>query len=112
MWKSSESFLLIDLGSDYYIVKFAIEENMFKALNGGPWFINGSYLSLQRWSPNFVASEARPHITAVWVRLPNLPTEFYDALILQKIGNKIGKLVKTNAFTSTTLRGRYARLCL
>uniref|UniRef100_A0A1S4AWE6 Uncharacterized protein At4g02000-like n=1 Tax=Nicotiana tabacum TaxID=4097 RepID=A0A1S4AWE6_TOBAC len=84
---------------------------MLRALQGGPWFVNGSYLSLQRWSPNFVATEARSHITAVWVRLPNLPTEFYDGFILQKIGNKIGKLVKIDACTSATIKGRYAR-CL
>ncbi|XP_019233367.1 PREDICTED: uncharacterized protein LOC109213973 [Nicotiana attenuata] len=85
---------------------------MLRALQGGPWFVNGSYLSLQRWSPNFVATEARPHITTVWIRLPNLPTEFYDGLVLQKIGNKIEKLVKIDACTSATIRGRYDRLCL
>lgn len=50
--------------------------------------------------------------TAVWVRLPQLPTEFYDEIILQKIGNSIGKLLKVDACTSATLRGRYARLCV
>ncbi|XP_019239310.1 PREDICTED: uncharacterized protein LOC109219328 [Nicotiana attenuata] len=41
-----------------------------------------------------------------------LPTEFYDGIILTKIGNAIGELLKIDACTSSTLRGRYARLCV
>lgn len=33
-------------------------------------------------------------------------------MILKKIGNKIGRLLKIDACTSSTLRGRYARLCI
>lgn len=50
--------------------------------------------------------------SAVRVRLPQLPTEFYDGTILQKIGGVIGKLLKVDACTSSSLRGRYARLCI
>lgn len=48
IWKITESFPLIDLGADYYIVKFNSEENMARALQEGSWFINGCYLSIQR----------------------------------------------------------------
>lgn len=50
--------------------------------------------------------------SVVWVRLPHLPTEFYDAILLKNIGNTIGNLLKVDAFTSSTLRGCYARLCV
>ncbi|XP_059288464.1 uncharacterized protein LOC132041789 [Lycium ferocissimum] len=46
------------------------------------------------------------------LRLPQLPTKFYDAIVLAKIGNKIGRLIKIDACTSSTLLGRYARLCV
>lgn len=51
-------FPLIDLGSDYFVAKFTKEENLIKVLEEGPWFINGYFLAVQRWVPNFVASEA------------------------------------------------------
>ncbi|KAG5608965.1 hypothetical protein H5410_020246, partial [Solanum commersonii] len=38
--------------------------------------------------------------------------EFYDHLVLTKIGQKLGKLVKTDVCTSEALRGRYARICV
>lgn len=59
-----------------------------------------------------MASEAKPLNTVIWVRLPHLPTEFYDGVILRKIGNTIGRLLRVNACTSATLRGGYARICV
>lgn len=44
-------------------------------------------------------------------RLPQLPTEFYDKIILEKEGEKLGTLLKIDACTFDTLRGRYARIC-
>ncbi|XP_019226389.1 PREDICTED: uncharacterized protein LOC109207843 [Nicotiana attenuata] len=112
LWKPTEQFPLIDLGCDYYIVKFTQEENMRKVLQNGPWFINGHFLSIKRWEPNFVAAHAKQTVSVVWIHLPQLPTEFYDESLLKKIGNSIGSLLKIDACTSATLRGRYARLCI
>lgn len=61
-------------GADYFIVKFNKEENMSKTLSNGPWFINDFHLSVQKWEPQFVASEAKQLKSAVWVRLFQLPT--------------------------------------
>ncbi|XP_075109000.1 uncharacterized protein LOC142180812 [Nicotiana tabacum] len=110
LWKINENFPLIDLGEDYYTVKLAREENMTKILHNGHWFINGFFLSVLKWVPNFVAKEAHQSYTVVWVRLPELPTKLYDGIILSIIGNCIGKLLKVDTCASATLRGRYARL--
>lgn len=85
---------------------------MLTVLQQGPWFINGLFLSVKKWHPNFVASEATENHSAIWIQLPELPTEYYDHLILSKIGSKLGRLVKTDILTSSTLRERYARICI
>lgn len=41
-----------------------------------------------------------------------MPTEFYDLGILECMGKMLGTLVKVDACTSSTLRGRYARVCV
>lgn len=112
LWRPTETLTLIDLGYDYFTVKFIKEENIITALHQGPWFVNGFYLSIRRWHPNFAPSEAWETFTTLWIRLPELPTEYYDHIILSKIGSKIGKLVKTDICTSSTLHGRYARICI
>lgn len=48
----------------------------------------------------------------MWVRFPQLPTEYYDGLLLHKISKSIGRLLKNDDCTSSTLSGRYARLCV
>ncbi|MCI33591.1 hypothetical protein A2U01_0054808, partial [Trifolium medium] len=49
---------------------------------------------------------------SVWVRIPDLPIEYYDAKVLHFIGNRIGKTVKVDKNTLFQERGKYARLCV
>lgn len=111
LWIPTEDLILIDLGHDYYTVKFHKEENINTVLHKGPWFINGFYLSIRKWHSNFVPSEVVETLSAIWIRLLKLPTEYYDHTILSRIGSKLGKLVKTDIFASPTLCGRYAHIC-
>ncbi|PHU02162.1 hypothetical protein BC332_27413 [Capsicum chinense] len=46
LWKPNEEVILIDLGNNYFTVKFMKEENMIIAIQKGPWFINGAFLSV------------------------------------------------------------------
>lgn len=59
-----------------------------------------------------MATRACQSYTAIWVRLLQLSTEFYDRIILAKIRNTISKLLKIDACTSSIIRGRYTRLCV
>ncbi|XP_047267562.1 uncharacterized protein LOC124897989 [Capsicum annuum] len=94
----------------FFMVKLFKEESQSTILHGGPWFIVGCFISIRKWEPNFVSSSSEIDSTTIWIRLPHLPTELYDALILQRMGNKIGLLLKVEACTSAALRGRYARI--
>lgn len=65
LWKPTESLTLIDLGYDYFTIKFIKEGNMLSVLHKGPWFVNEFYLSLRCWHPNFVPSEAQETFTSL-----------------------------------------------
>lgn len=110
LWNHFELLILIDLGWDFFIAKFGKEENAIKALHQGPWFLFGNFLLVRKWKPKFVPQEVTLSFTAIWVRLLQLPTELYDKEILEKVGRKLGKLLKIDMCTSATLRGRYARI--
>ncbi|XP_009802092.1 uncharacterized protein At4g02000-like [Nicotiana tabacum] len=110
LWKPTEALPLIDFGSDFFLIKFQREENMHKALHGGPWFILSHFLTVRGWEPKFKASSTQLTYSALWVRLPELPTEFYDLEIFGMIGSKLGRLLKIDTCTSSTTRGRYARI--
>lgn len=85
---------------------------MHIALHEGPWFVLNHFLPVRQWEPKFLASEAELTYSAIWSGLPELTTEFYDLEILQKVGSKLGKLLKIDTCTSTATRGRYARICI
>lgn len=43
----------MDLGKDFYSVKFSLKEDMDAVLKNGPWFIRGYFLSIRPWEPFF-----------------------------------------------------------
>jgi hypothetical protein len=62
--------------------------------------------------PDFRASEASVSSVAVWVRLPELPVEYYHKDSLMHIGSGLGPVLRVDFNTASGTRGRFARLCV
>ncbi|KAI3871594.1 hypothetical protein MKX03_005777 [Papaver bracteatum] len=112
LWKPLGQIQILDLGKDFFLFKFSELQDLKKAMLDGPWFIGGHYLSLRRWSPEFKPTSVKFSTTIVWIRLPELPIEFFDKEVLFKIGNRLGKPIKVDYTTENMIRGRFARLCV
>jgi hypothetical protein len=112
IWVRKGVISIIDLGGDYFLVYFTNEEDYTKALEDGLWLIYHHYLIAREWTPNFHPNNATIEKAAVWVRISGLPIEYYDAKILNCIGNRIGKTVKVDRNTLFQERGKYARVCV
>nr|POE70958.1 hypothetical protein CFP56_49572 [Quercus suber] len=80
----------IDLGNEFFLIRFSIVEDRARVLKGGPWFVGGHYLSIRCWEPNFMVETAKLSAVAVWIRLPGLPIEYYEPSVLRDIGLAIG----------------------
>jgi hypothetical protein len=112
MWKTSGNFSCVDLGLGFFLIRFESKEGFEDVLKGGPWFIGEHFLSLRPWVPNFRASEASVSSVAVWVRLPELPVEYYHKDSLLQIGSGLGPVLRVDFNTAAGTRGRFARLCI
>lgn len=112
MWRPVGKLDCVALGNDFFLVKFVSKEDHSKVLSGGPWFVGGHYLSIRCWEPNFRSSTANVSSVAVWIRLPELPIEYYEPSVLRDIGRAIGPVLRIDAHTATESRGRFARLCV
>ncbi|GAV61923.1 DUF4283 domain-containing protein, partial [Cephalotus follicularis] len=88
------------------------KEDFSFVLTGGPWFIGLNFLAIRHWEPELRASVALITMTAVWIRLVELPLEFFYSSILSKIGNKLGTILRINPHTLEVAMGRLARLCI
>ena len=101
----------IDLGQDFFLIKFECREDIDNVLKGGPWFIGQQFLTIQLWELKFKASTTSFSSVVVWIRLLELPIEFYDPEVLRKIGEAIGPVLRIDAHTANGARGRFTRLC-
>ena len=112
MWNPSGRLDCIDLGHDFFLIKFELQEDVDKVLKGVPWFVSQHFLAICQWKPYFKASAATFSSVAVWIRLPELPIEYYEPEALKEIGAAIGHVLRIDAHTVNGPRRRFARLCI
>ena len=86
IWKLVGDMQCIDLGHDFFLTCFKLNEDYSKVVNGGPWFTGQQFLTLHRWTRSFCPSEAKISTTVVWAHLFELPIEFYNKTMLRRIG--------------------------
>ncbi|KAK9996664.1 hypothetical protein SO802_021350 [Lithocarpus litseifolius] len=105
LWKPASRLDCVDLGKDYFLMRFGLVEDYNNVLNSGPRFIGEHFLSIQRWEPNFKPTNASCSLVAVWIRLPKLPFEYYKLDVLKKIGNAIGPVLRIDSNTASEEAG-------
>ena len=112
LWKPSGRIDYIDLGHKFFLIEFECREDINKVLKGGSWFIGQQFLTIWLWELEFKASVASFSSVAVWIRLLELPIEFYDPEVLKKIGEAIDPVLKIDTHIANGARGRFAMLCV
>ena len=112
MWKPVGRMDCVNVGHDFFLIKFELKSDLDDVIKGGPWFVGQQFLAIRLWELEFKASLASCSSVAVWVRLPELPIEFYEPTILKKIGKTIGPVLRIDSHTLNGERGRFARVCV
>lgn len=105
LWRLSARFDIMDIGHDFYMVKFETEVDRTKVMEGGPWMIFYHYLTVQQRSKEFLSPTANIEKTLVWIRFPGLNVYYYDESILSAMAAAVDKNTKD------VRRGRFARVC-
>ncbi|PKI46805.1 hypothetical protein CRG98_032802 [Punica granatum] len=83
-WNPSRNMDCVDLGYSFFVVTSNTRAGFSK--------------------PCFRPSKATFSVVAIWVRLPELPIEFYSEKLLSKIGNRIGPLLCIDSRTYLGVR--------
>ncbi|CAN1148093.1 hypothetical protein LINPERHAP2_LOCUS16254 [Linum perenne] len=112
LWARKGGVEVFDIGWGFYVVRFETVSDQERAMFGGPWMVGDHYVVLQNWRPHFRPEDSSLSTLRVWVRLPGLPLEYFDAAILSTIGDKIGKTIRIDYTTLQGNRGNYARICV
>ncbi|XP_021735747.1 uncharacterized protein LOC110702350 [Chenopodium quinoa] len=109
-WNIKGELALTDIGCNYYIARFTNKEDYSYVLTQGPWLLDDNYLTIRKWVPNFIPEEAPIKVLTAWVRIPNLPVEYFDINFLNKIGSKIGKVLRVDKMTTKDERGQFTSI--
>lgn len=66
----------VDLGKDFFLIRFGLMEDYENVIRVGSWFIGEHFLTIKAWEPNFRPSNITCSLVAVWLRFPKLPIAF------------------------------------
>ncbi|XP_031091116.1 uncharacterized protein LOC115996114 [Ipomoea triloba] len=109
IWKLQGKMTLIDIGYGCFVARFDNKNDYLHALLDGPWKMFDNYLVTQRWVPEFRARTAKLSKMAVWVRLPDLPMEYFRDDTIRAILDNVGKPLKLDRTTTIASKGRFTR---
>lgn len=112
IWKLSAGFELMDIGNDFFMVKFDVEGDRTKVMDEGPWMVLDHYLTVRIWTPDFFSPTVKIDKTMVWIHFLGLNLFYYDESILMALAATIGRPIKVDANTLDIRRGRFARVCV
>lgn len=102
----------MDVDHGFFMVKFDLEADKDKVIEGGPWMIFDHYLAVFSWTPNFVSTTAKVEKTLVWIRFPGMNLVFYDESLLLAMALAVGRPIKVDEHTLKVERGIFARVCV
>ena len=112
IWKLIGRLDCVGLGHGFFLTRLSLKEDYENILRKGPWFIGEHFLSIRLWEPNFHLMTANVSLVAVWIRLNELPIEYYNGKALHQIGKSIGNVLRVDTHTTTETKGKFARLCV
>ncbi|XP_028097010.1 uncharacterized protein LOC114296880 [Camellia sinensis] len=112
IWGLQGNFEALVIKHGFFIVKFDMMEDYTKVFTSGPWVALDHYVTVGRWQQDFKSDEAEEDTTAMWVRFPYLPIEYYNEKVLFHIAKVLGTPLKIDINTAMAARGRYAWVCV
>lgn len=105
-------FDVMEIGKDFFMVKFNSEDGKTKVIDGVPWKICNCYLMVRQWTSDFNVNSFYRHTTMVWVRILSLNFVYYDESFLWALASTIGKPVNVDFHTLRVEHGKFARVCV
>ncbi|XP_028552874.1 uncharacterized protein LOC114580217 [Dendrobium catenatum] len=111
-WGRFGDYSLSTIGTDCFVCKFSLEEARDAVLCGGPWFFSGNIIGLDRWTPSFSPNSMTGLSSQIWIRLPQLPLQYWDLHNVMRIASQFGTPLWIDAQTGIEGRREYARVCV
>jgi len=107
-WKTKGAWSMTSLGRGYYEFFFSSEEDMRMTWAMGTINLKPGVLRLFEWQKDFNLHKQRNTHAQVWIRLLELPQEYWMDRTLREIASALGTPLLINSATSKRIYGHYA----
>ncbi|PKU79576.1 hypothetical protein MA16_Dca000922 [Dendrobium catenatum] len=83
---------------------------MEAVLSGGPWFVNGHIIGMEKWTPKFSPLSLKGLTSRIWVRMLHLPLHCWDEKNISRMASMIGKPLMMDGNMFQWERREFARV--
>ncbi|XVE52184.1 hypothetical protein DITRI_Ditri02bG0102600 [Diplodiscus trichospermus] len=104
IWLEKIAPCVKEVNRNKYVISFATKEFFKKAIKEGPWSVMGFYVNLKKWQLGEVIEEIDFREVEFWVQVHNLPLKMMSIGNGERIGRKIGRLIKERGRIWVALR--------
>ncbi|KAK3135743.1 hypothetical protein QOZ80_5BG0422860 [Eleusine coracana subsp. coracana] len=94
------------LDDKVFLVAFASEEEKKRVVEGGPWRHKGDALIMVAYDGLIRPSEVQFKSIALWIRFYDLPPKLMNKVFAEKLGGKLGEVVKVDTRFAGYMRVR------
>jgi len=110
LWTNIGPWKMTPLGKGYFEFYFASYDDLRTVWAKGTFNLKPGLLRLFEWSKDFSAHTQRQTHAQVWVRLLELPQEYWMDRTLREIASAIGTPMLIDSATQNRVFGHYARV--
>ncbi|GMP85741.1 hypothetical protein CsSME_00038783 [Camellia sinensis var. sinensis] len=112
LWKNKGLKSVLSTANGFVFFMFDIIDSSTAVLEDGPWFIGGHFIVLKKWHSMMKLSKDQLDKIPIWVKLFNVPMEYWDDDDLSRIASAIGELLYMDRLTAHGDRVSFAKVCV
>ncbi|KAL8522971.1 hypothetical protein ACS0TY_013071 [Phlomoides rotata] len=110
IWGIRTPWNLIPIGEGYYNIQFSCGDDGERIFAKRTWQIKPGFLRLQQWVPEFNPYKVSSSVAQVWIRISELPLEYWNPNIITALASVVGTVIKLDEHTASRSMGRFARV--
>ncbi|GLJ23489.1 hypothetical protein SUGI_0445030 [Cryptomeria japonica] len=100
------------LPNGFFMIEFMKKEDKWKAMNKGPYFLDGIEVHIIEWQPNFNPQNHHLPGSRAWIRFYNCPSDYWHIDIIKDICKSLRSFVSVDDIMEDKLWGSFIRVCI
>ncbi|GAV73257.1 DUF4283 domain-containing protein [Cephalotus follicularis] len=102
-WGQVARFSFHSVSNGVFLVKFENGQARDWVMDNGPWDICGYHLALRKWSKGMSLKLEECNTIPIWVKLSNVPIQFWTKMGLSYIASVLGRPLYMDASTTNKI---------